>query len=389
MRKRAQSDGKGIAVLLLLLALFIVLYLLLLPPEEREGILNQTYGETGDDFSPKLLLSETPGEVYSTKAGNTIHEFSPISLFIKTEPKSDRLANSLDVSRSLFSSKPQTLTFDLEDLTNIKDAFLFFNVIKGKGNLELWLNGNIILDREISGVQSIELPINYLKKNKNILEIKASSPGILFLFRNFYSLSDLIIKTEYKRLNPQEDRIFSIPSPEKEGLQEAKLSFSIYCNDLNKDTAELNVYINDKSILSKQTFCSGGSELVEVANEYINEGKNILTFSISDGDFQFSQIKLETKSKESSYPQYHFDVKTEDHDYIVDGTAKAILNLKLSSGNKKSDFMVNGNTFTMDTSLITYSKDVSDIIESGDNYIKIVPKSTFTIENLEIKLESA
>ncbi|MDD5133073.1 MAG: hypothetical protein PHD81_02915 [Candidatus Nanoarchaeia archaeon] len=389
MRKRAQNDGKGIAVLLLLLALFVVLYLLLLPPEIREDILNQTYGENGNDFSPKLLLSETPGEVYSTKSGNIIHEFSPISLFIKTEPKTDRLANSLDVSKSLFSSKPQILTFDIEDLNNIKGAFLFFNVIKGKGNLELWLNGNIILDREVSAVQSIELPINYLKKNKNVLEIRASSPGILFLFRNFYSLSDIIVKTEYKRLNPQEDRTFSISTSEKDGLQTAKLSFSVYCNDLEKDTAELNVYVNDKSILSKQTYCSGGSESIEIATNNINEGKNMLTFSISDGDFQFSQIKLETKSKESTYPQYHFDVKTEDHDYIVDGTAKAVLNLKLGSGSKKSDFMINGHTFTMDTSLSTYNKDVTDLIESGDNYIKIIPKGTFTIENLEIKLESA
>ena len=66
--KKGQESGSSIAVLILLMALFILLYVLLLPPEERETILNQSIdGTSSEVITPKVLLSESPGQLYPEK----------------------------------------------------------------------------------------------------------------------------------------------------------------------------------------------------------------------------------------------------------------------------------------------------------------------------------
>ena len=62
-----------------------------------------------------------------------------------------------------------------------------------------WLNEHIIVDSKLEGAQIIDLPINYLKKN-NVVEIKASNPGVLFFITNHYTLKDIGIKDKRKLL---------------------------------------------------------------------------------------------------------------------------------------------------------------------------------------------
>ncbi|MBU0962565.1 MAG: hypothetical protein KKD48_01530 [Nanoarchaeota archaeon] len=385
--KRAQESGSAIAVLVLLIALFMLLYVLLLPPEQREDILNQTISKNGDSnqINPVVLLSESPGELFPNKEGNIKHDISSLNIFVKDEPQTNRLANALEISRSLFSSKPQTVTFQIDDLTNIKSVILFFSVAKASGNLQIWLNDNIVLDKKVEGVQTIELPTNYLKRN-NILELKVSGPGLLFFTKNSYELEDIGIKETFEVINPKEERIFTISETEKAGLQKAILKYQIYCNGLDNGNTDFKILLNDKQVISKIISCIGGSEEVELPNENIKEGTNKLTFIIGEGDFLLSQINVETELKEKSNPTYHFDINNDDYDNIINGGADVTLRIT-GAKTKKANLIINDKKILMDTSEDTFSKDIRDYVNEGDNFIKIIPINTFTMDLLEVKIQ--
>lgn len=386
MIKKGQEGTSGVAILILLIALFMILYILLLPPETREDILNQTISkekETG--VTPRVLLSEDLGEVFPTKESNIVHDISPINIFIKTEPTTSILANSLELSRGLLSNKPHTLTFLIEDLTNIKSAILFFSVESSRGNLEIWLNDHIVLDQKIDSAQTIDLPVNYLKKN-NELVLKASHPGLFFFTKNYYNLKDIGIKESYQRINPKEERRFTIPAYEKNSLQKAILSYQIYCNKL-KDMTDFKILLNEKTIISKMITCIAGTEQVELPVENIKEGTNVLTFVIGDGDFQFSQIRVETELKEKSSPSYHFNLDDDEYDNVAGDAASVVLKLKLSGNQRRTNIIINDKQFEVDTNEDEFLKDISDYVDSGDNFIKIIPRSAFNIDLLEIKLQ--
>ncbi|MDD5650353.1 MAG: hypothetical protein PHF86_08055 [Candidatus Nanoarchaeia archaeon] len=387
--KRAQDTGSGVAVLILLITLFMILYILLLPPTERENVLNQTIGEKEgtSNLELKTLLSESPGQLTITSDNNGIHDISAINIFIKSEPITTKLSNNLEISKGAFSSKPQTLTFDVEDLSNLKSAILFFSVNSGKGNLEIWLNDNIIFDKNVNGVQTIELPTNYIRKN-NVLELKVSNPGILFFLKNRYELETIGIKKTYQLINPKETRSFSVTSLEKITLQKVILEYQIYCNKLDKGTTDFEILLNDKSVISKAITCIGGSEKVELPIEYINNGNNILTFSIGAGDFQFSQIKVGMESEEKLQPTYHFEINNNEYLDIVNGNMDITLKLKLpETENKKATIYINDKQFIMETNKNEFLKDIKDYINEGDNFIKIVPRNDLRIDLLEVKLQ--
>ena len=384
--RRGQESGAGIAVLILLIALFMVLYILLLPPEKREEILNQTIGPSngGTTAVSRVLLSESPGEVFQTKNSNVVHDISPLNIFIKTEPSTKLLANAIEISKGFLSSNPKTLTFPIDDLTNLKSVILFFSVTNSKGNIQIWLNNHIIVDSKLDGAQTIDLPVNYLTKN-NVIEIKASSPGILFFVTNYYTLENVGIKESYQILNPKEERSFTVPTDELDSLQKSTLDYDIYCNKLDT-TTDLRIYLNDKDVLSKLVTCIAGSETVEFPIEDVKEGTNVITFMIGEGDFRFSNIKIENELKEKSNPIYHFDVSSDDANSVVSGLSHVTLTLKLEGASKKANIIVNDKQFSLDTTEKEFSKDISDYINEGDNFIKIVPNNTFTISLLEIKL---
>lgn len=385
--KRGQEGGAGIAVLILLITLFMILYILLLPPAQREEILNQSITQNGGGTQTisNVLLSESPGDVFQTKNNNIIHEMSPLNIFIKTEPSTKLLAGSIEISKSLFSSNPKILTFPIDDLSNLKSMILFFSIKNSKGNLEVWLNDHIVVDNKLDGVQTIELPINYLQKN-NVLELRASNPGILFFVKNYYDLEDVGVKESYQIINPKEDRSFSVPEYEKNSLQKSTLTYEVYCNKLDTET-DMRIYLNEQEVLSKLITCIAGSESVELPVERIRDGNNLLTFMIGAGDFQFSQIKVENELKEKSNPTYHFEVSSDEANNIVGGMSHVILKLNLEGTSKKADIIINNKQFSLDTSNNSFSRDISEYVNEGDNFIKIVPKNTFSIKLLEIRVE--
>jgi hypothetical protein len=332
---------------------------------------------------------ESPGKVYKTTEKTVIHDINPLNLFIREEPVTTLLYNSFVISKSLFSEMFQDLTFTLEDLSNLKNVVLYFTVEKAKGRLEIRLNNNIIfLDEipEVGIVKLLDLPLNQLEE-ENKLKFSVSSPGLKFWSTNAYKLEQIGVKKTFEEINPKEERTFTLTAEEKEALEKARLSYSIYCNNLDEDSTQFKIFINQKNILSKMIHCMGGSESIEVPIEYLLEGSNKLLFMIEKGDFLISKIKLETETKKKVDLTYHFDLDSDEYEDIKSNEKDLVLKLDLRGNLKKARIQINNKYINLDTREDEYTKDISTYVEEGDNLIKIFPSETFTIETLKISLE--
>jgi len=397
LSKKAQDSAKGAAVLILLIAIFTVLYLLLLPPAEREAVLNQTVDEgdiddaaSEESSSAKTIMIENPGTVYKTEESKVIHDINSVNLFIKEQPVTTLLYDSFIISKSLFSEIFQDQTFTLEDINNLKNIVLYFTVKDADGKLEIRLNNNVVfLDEipEVGIVKLIDLPINQIKE-ENKIKFSVSSPGIKFWSTNAYKLEDVGLKKTFEEVNPKEERTFTLSSEEKQYIETARLSYSLYCNSLEgEEYTEFKIFVNQKSMLSKTIHCIGGAESIEIPIEYMYEGKNTLLFMIEKGDFLISKIKVESQTKKETYPTYHFNLDSDEYEDITGDKKDLMLRLDLIGDSKKARIQINSKYINLDTTEDEYSKDISSFAEEGDNLIKLIPSETFTIEALKINLE--
>jgi len=387
--KKAQS-GKDVAVLVLLIAVFLILYMLLLPPEEREALLNET--STGqpstETAQQETLLSESPGTVSIAQDKGITHEFNPINLFIKTEPLTQKLAESLYISKTLLSENSQKLTLPVEDKSNLKDIVLYFTVKEQKGKLKIKLNENIAFFDEVQQgeIKLIPLPVNYIQDN-NIIELTTSSPGLAFWRTNSYTLENVGVKETFELINPREERTFSISESEINNIDRVILSYSLYCNSLKSDSTRLKIFINRNQLFSGIINCGTASSSIEIPTNYLQKGLNKIVFSVEEGDFMISNIKILTELKEKSYPQYHFNIDSAKYDDVLAEKKSVILTMSFADSTKKAaSLMINGNEVTFDTKETTFQKDISKLVNAGDNFIKIVPSNTFTINTLRIIL---
>src|SRR3989344_3937343 len=137
MKKAQVTSGSSVAIFIFLFALFMVLYVLLLPPEEREALLNETSVEEGQEIISRtdLLLKTNPGNLKLVSSDKVLHEINSINLYLKNEPVSSDLVNSLYISKGLFSEDNRQLIFNIEDLENLDKVNLYFLVVEGNGNL--------------------------------------------------------------------------------------------------------------------------------------------------------------------------------------------------------------------------------------------------------------
>ncbi len=387
MSKKAQS-GKEVAVVILLIALFMVLYILLLPPEERESLLNTTSSSNGA-LAVKTILSESPGEIFPVKEAQISHDIQSMNIFFKLEPTTVNLASELSITKNIFSENSQIQTFNLESLTNLKDIILFFKVKDESGDLEIKLNDNLIFSGEIKKgeIKSISLSINQLKK-ENILDLRVSSPGIAFWRTNEYILEDIKLKETFERINPREERVFTLPSSELSNIKKSTLTYLNYCNSLDGDNTRLKIYINDDQTFSGIVNCASGSSTLEIPIKSLKEDQNKLIFVIEKGDFTVTNIKILNNLKEKSYTSYNFDIAPADYDSIYNGENNLILKLTFpETGSKRAKILVNDKEITMDTNKKIYSQEISGSVTSGTNLIKIIPSNTFIVDNLKVTLE--
>ena len=392
--KRAQREGAAVAILIIVIALFMTFYILFIPPEERSKLLQQdtTSTETGTSTPAKIeLLAESPGLVTPTTESATIHRIPSVNVFLKDEPKIISLAQSLVVSKGLFSRSTPQLKFQTKDLDETTKVTLFFSVEQSSGELRLKVNGNTFYTEEITtpGIKIIEIAKSFLKQD-NSLELSVSSPGFAFWSVNKYSLKELGVKQEFERKNNEESRTFVMSSEEKNNLKNVKLKYTQQCNfPLSKETTRLDILLNEQRAHEAEIKCVTTDEELDVDPELLVSGTNTLTFRLEKGDFSFNLIKLETQSRASERPTFYFSLNEDQYSDIKSGKRSINLHLLLDKNTKAKNarILINSNEVLMQTDRNSFDNNLKDYVLEGTNFIKIIPVNSFNIVGLKVTLE--
>ncbi len=398
--KKGQGGATSITVLLILLALFIVLYVLLLPPADRQALLypnetnNNQNNVNGIDTQTggKILLYEVPGTLTTTTNDLITHNLDPVDLFIKEEPQIIKLSNSMQIERSYFSNQDQLLTFNIDKLNNIKTALLTFTVTDASGQLIIELNGEKIYQNKVrKGQQETANIRTDILNDQNELKFSVTLPGIAFFMNNKYSLKDIIFKQQLETINSKEDRTFYVSNNERNNIDRSTLSFNSYCNSLDESATSLNVYLNDKILTSEVISCGSGERGVDIDINKILEGQNTMTFVISSGAFQISNIEVANKLKQGIYQIYEFDLTNSELKDIQGQDKRVVIRIGFDdkTSAKSGRILVNEDQFSLDTTGNSYAKDISDAVTDGINKVRIVPSRDMNISAFKIILEDA
>lgn len=385
---KSQTQASSIAVLVVLIALFMALYLLFLPAKDRiellgedKPVVNNQENTTG--ISEDVLLSQSPGLLKPFEKDTEKHEVDAVNLFLKEEPETTELSNSLSFSKSFFRDDTAELKFNIDDLDNLQKVNLFFLVNEGKGNLIISLNGIQVFNEKVNGLQNILLPKDLLQ-DKNQLIFKVSSPGINIFGRNRYALTNIKVRSNYELTNTKEERTVVLSSNELD--ENAKLNFFLFCNKAT--TTRFRTFFNSKEIANEILVCQSSIKNIEVDKNLLKEGRNSLLFEIDKGDYLINDIKLETKVQEGGAKTYKFAVSEKQYDFILDDNE---VNLKLKFSNigdlNKMLINVNGKEFSIETEENEFERPITSLIEKGNNFIKITPETEFDLEFLEITIE--
>ncbi len=393
--KKGAYEGSTITVILIVIALFMVLYVLFIPPEDRERLLNEGTSSSGTPASLKLpiveLLAEAPGVISPSSQFGTKHSMQEVNLFVKTEPKLETLSQNLVIKNGLFSKSAPKLRFRSEDFSDTKTITINFFVSEVTGGeLRMKLNGQNVYSDEISstGAQVINVALGNLKE-ENDLEFSVSSPGILFWDTNKYNVKDVILKQEFSRVNSKEDRTFTLADSEADSLQSAVLKYTQVCNQrLSKGTADFVIRLNNQRVSTSLISCVNTEQEMDLDKSLLVRGRNTLSVELEDGDFSFKQMAVLVKSSDSSLPTYQFTLPSAEFSKVKSGQKRVKLELFFSNRDSKNARMdINNNEIALDTSETSFSRDVSDLVIEGTNFLRLMPTNTFTITGLKITLQ--
>ncbi len=392
INKRAAGEGASIAVIMFVIALFMVLYILFIPPEERARLLNTKSEEVNDQSTRELteLLAISPGTLSPQREFGESHPIPSINLFVKTEPVLEQLAQNLVIKKGIFSRSSPKLKFQTEDTQNTKRVTLNFYVDKASGELKIKLNGRTVYSEEVgSGAQIIDLNKNLLK-GENELEFFASGPGIAFWQTNTFNLKNIILKQEFERINTREERRFTLTNSEIQSMSRATLKYTQVCNQrLEGGTTLLDISINDQRVESLRISCVTTDQELEIGPKYFIGGQNTITFTLEEGDFSFNQIVLKTQSKEIRDKAHQFSIPAKEFEKIKSGEKSVRLELLFAQERKQKNARlgINNNELLINTADNSFSRDITDLVVDGTNFLRIVPSNSFTVNSLKVILE--
>ncbi len=403
MNKRGmaeESTTTAAAGFILLIALFLVAYLILLPESAREDVLEGEEidfndfvdGDDNDDngngeVDEKTLLLRNPGKVLPSEEDEVEKDFASINLFATTDSEVRKIADSISVSRSAFSNGFRDVSFNVDNVGNLKSMKLFFNIKEAKGDLIIYLNGRVVFEGSVSvNDLPIEIPVQNLRE-RNTLRFEASRVGFAFLSSNRYVLRDVQIVKEFSLENKRELRTFEVSRAES--IDDAVLEFFVNCLEINREQGILKIFLNRKNAFFGKVVCDASQSRFEIDEDDFIDGTNFLTFEVDKGNYIIEQITLSYDFDEGFNPLYFFTVDEDDFDDIEDKDAKVVLNMRFDNDKdrKRADIRINSKTFFMDVNAGKFEKDITGAIEEGENFIKIFAKNEFDIVQLEILLK--
>jgi len=384
-QRKTMPSATQVTILVLLIGLAMLVYIILLPPEERATLLNETdtdFDSVTSTTYEKVLLSESPGEVYPRTESTIRHGLNDIELFSREEREVEPVADSLRVSKNWFSDKSKQVLFNIDDLDKIEEVSLFFSIRDYKGRMLLRLNGALIYDGVVNVANiPITLPKPYLREN-NLLTISSQKS----FFTSFYDLIDVKLIKTMRSEHKETHRSFVISPAEDEAMLSARFDYFINC--IRDEGGFMKIVLNGQVLFTDIVVCDVNQPPIDIDPRRLRLGTNILDFSIDSGAYQIEDPVVEVKLSKKIYPEFRFSVDDDDFDEVQDGGMEVVLDLIFedATDRKRAAITVNEYEFNMDTKSEDYSKDISSYVNRGANYIKFVPATTFEIKNLKVGL---
>ncbi len=388
LSRKAQDAGNA-ATLIAVIALLIIFYLLFIPPSFRDQILegNDTSdGGSAATGSNATILRSSPGTLSKISSEEIEHNVPSVVLYSKTEAKVLDSFPSALAKRSVFGSKPASIQFTIDDLTNTEEVLLSFLDKKRKGALIVKANGNEIFRNEITSENPAPIRINkkFLIQGSNQIDFEAESVGIRFWRVNRHQLENLQLTADVSDVSRQMSRnILIVSATEKANVKRAILRFTPDC--VIGKTGKLNVLINQHSIYYSVPDC-GGRIAIEFTPDVLREGENTIVFDSEQGSYLIDLIRITSELKDVMQPAYYFEVGPELMTDVRTGHKDILLELTFTEGKeqKSGALNINGRETGIFQTERVYSKNINDYVIEGNNAIKILPDTVLEIVSMDV-----
>lgn len=388
LMKKAQG-GTNAAVLVAIIGGLIIIYILFLPAVDREQLLE---GEVKKSKAIReeenILLKEFPGRLDIIKKieDKTI---SNIFLFETTNAKELERINPFIARNGWFDKETKVSSFRIDDLENVDNVLLSFTAKKHRGILTIKLNNEIIYENDISTqtVDPVRLKKSLLEKD-NSLEFSVSSVGIKFWSTNEYSLENIKIVGDITDRSRQEAlNIFSLKGEEFFNIEKATLKFIPYCRGV-ADVGVLEVSINGRKVFSGVPVCEDPYRQI-IPTGIFDTGENRIIFKTNKGSYSVEQIRLEFETKEARTKVFFFEINETLFDEITEDDLDVILRIEFVSDdeNKRADLNINDHLSSLDQEDKFFSKNIRNIIEEGNNFIEIRPRTKLEVVEISVEVE--
>jgi len=289
----------------------------------------------------------------------------------------------------LFSKKNEIVEFSLRDIENIKNIFIAFNIIKGEGRMIILLNGKEIFNKEVGtkNIEPINLPKEWLKEN-NILQFETDSPGIFFWRKNSYDLSNIKIIADVINRDSQKSRnSFIISENELQNMKSAALRFTPECDKTK--IKKLEVMINNNIVYSAIPDC-GSPARIELEQNYLKSGQNIIEFTTEEGNILLDQIAITTFLRKVEYPVIYFEAIPQLYQDILEKNTRVIIEISFPDdiNLKELTLFINGHIERISQYERVFQMDISEYVELGTNSIELVPEETLDVTKVTVFWES-
>ncbi|MBN1502820.1 hypothetical protein JW930_04700 [Candidatus Woesearchaeota archaeon] len=377
------------ALLIAMIAAVIILYVLMLPPEYRAELLEENFTPvSGEEYSNiSILMSKAPGTLSFLASDQIDIDLSSFTLYTKKEAEILFNLNSLYIKKSLFDEEFKNISFSLQNIEFLENIMLSFTASKYSGRLAIKLNGNTIMEQELTTASPppLELP-KALLKEENTLVFEVSGPGMEFWKANEYNLIDIKITGDTKDISGQENKqIFVVTEQEKNNLLYGELTFIVECSQT--ESSPMEIYLNKRQIYVGIPDCSLRFSPLKIEEDKIIEGDNHLRFRSENGNYQVYQGEFRLKLKEPVYPTYYFNLPEESYQKIREGDADINISLVFpnSIDYKKGVIFINSYQTEIETYDDYYSRNINTFIRKDNNAVEIRPKKDkLEITQLEI-----
>jgi len=387
--KRAQALNA--AILVAVVAGLIILYILFLPDAEREALLeNKSIDKrtSGDEEDEEVLLRVFPGRLDIVEEIED-ERIPNVFLFETTNAEELEKINPFITRNGWFDTKIKTVSFDMDNLENTDNIILSFKVKKHKGILTIKLNNQPIFESEIETETVAPISLNKgLLNDKNTLEFSVSPVSFKFWRTNEYSFENMKIIGDITDRTKQESRnVFTLTGTDLFNIEEANLRFVPYCGNV-ADVGLLEISINGRNIFSAVPVCEDPYRQ-PLPIGVLNSGENRIIFKTNKGSYSVEQIKIEFEEEDIKTNIYYFEVNQSILDEIDDGDKNAILTIEFvdDDENKRADLNINDRLSSIDDDDRTFTKNLNDFLEEGNNFIELRPRTRLEVVELRVELE--